>query len=368
MNECNQCLFNDNIQGINIDLNGLCNFCLEFKKYRNFFDKSNLYTIQKLKQISRSIRSKTRNEKYNCIIGVSGGIDSSYLVYLAKKMNLRTLLVHFDNGWNSITAIKNIYKLSKYTGFDLQTYVIDWDEFKSLQRSFIKSGVIDVEMITDHAIASTLIKIAKKEKIKFVLSGENYATENGMPINWTWQKIDKTNIERINEKYENINISKFPLINYFEYLKTLFYSKIKFIKVLNEVHYEKYRSIETLKNKIGFIEYENKHDESIFTKFYQTYYLPRRFKIDKRLAHLSALIRNNEITKESAKISLNKKLDNNDYDNEKKFVCDKLGFSIEEMENIVKQPTKDHLEFGSDIKYIKFLFKIKNILGIKLFK
>ena len=182
MKECRTCLLNDAIDGIILDKEDVCNYCREFIRYRHFIDKSEKYTSYKLKKISREIRSKTKGEKYNCLIGISGGIDSSYLVYLAKKMNLRTLLVHFDNGWNSVTAIKNIYKVSKYTGFKLETFVIDWDEFKSLQRSFIKSGVVDVEMITDHAIAATLIKIAKKEKIKFVLSGENYATENGMPL------------------------------------------------------------------------------------------------------------------------------------------------------------------------------------------
>ena len=233
MIECNLCLFNNDLETVTLDENNICNYCNEFKKYRFFFDKSKKYSINKLKEISRKIRSQTKGEKYNCLVGVSGGIDSSYLVYLAKKMNLRTLLVHFDNGWNSVTAIKNIFKLSKYTGFSLKTYVIDWEEFKSLQRSFIKSGVIDVEMLTDHAIGATLIKIAKEENIKFVLSGENFSTENGMPLTWTWQKIDKKNIESINQKYENIKINKFPMINYFSYLKTLFFSNIKFIKVLN---------------------------------------------------------------------------------------------------------------------------------------
>ena len=368
MSECHICLLNESIQGVSLDNSNICNFCREFKKYRFFFDKSERYKSTKLKKISREIRSKTKGEKYNCLIGVSGGIDSSYLVYLAKKMNLRTLLVHFDNGWNSLIAIKNIYKLSKYTGFTLKTYVIDWDEFRSLQRSYIKSGVIDVEMLTDHAIGATLIKIAKEENIKFVLSGENFSTENGMPSSWTWQKIDKKNIESINKSYENIKISKFPIINYFNYLITLFFSKIKFIKILNEIHYEKYKSIEILKEKVDFLEYENKHDESVFTKFYQSYYLPKRFGIDKRVAHLSALIRNDEITKEAAKKLLQKTLDTKELKNEKKFVCEKLGFTLNEMEELVNQPTKHHKDFGSDIRYLTFLFKIKNILGIKLFK
>lgn len=368
MKKCTECLMNSNIKEISFNKEGLCNFCIEFKKYRFFFDKSEKYTKSKLKEISRKIRSHTKNEKYNCLIGVSGGIDSSYLVYLAKKMNLRTLLVHFDNGWNSVTAIKNIFKLSKYTNFPLKTYVIDWEEFKSLQRSFIKSGVVDVEMLTDHAIGATLIKIAKEENIKFVLSGENYSTENGMPSSWTWQKIDKKNIESINKSYEKIKLNKFPIISYFKYLRTLFFSNIKFIKVLNEIHYEKYKSIEILKSKVGFLEYENKHDESVFTKFYQSYYLPKRFGIDKRIAHLSALIRNEEITKEAGEHLLQKKLETSELQNEKKFVCEKLGFSVNEMEKFVSEKTRDHSDFGSDIRYLTFLFKIKNILGIKLFK
>lgn len=366
--ECKKCLIDESIKDISFNKEGECSYCEEFEKNRKYFDKSKLYTARKLKSISRNIRYKTRGEKYNCLIGLSGGVDSTYLVYLAKKMNLRVLLVHFDNGWNSVTALKNIYKIAKYTNFKLNTYVIDWEEFKSLQRSYIKSGVVDVEMLTDHAISGTLIKIAKEEGINFILSGENYSTENGMPTNWTWQKIDKTNIININKCFENIKIKKFPIINYFDYIKTLFFSKITFIKVLNDIGYEKYKSIEVLKKKIGFIEYSNKHEESLFTKFYQSYYLPKRFNIDKRIAHLSALIRNNEITKEYAKQLISEPLEDKKLKKEIEFVCEKLNFNIDEMKEIVKNKTVDHKFYGSDLKYLSFLFKIKQFFKIKLFK
>ena len=366
--ECKKCLINDNIKNISFNKEGVCIYCQEFNRNRKFFDKSNLYTSHKLKSISRQIRNKTKGEKYNCLIGLSGGVDSTYLVYLAKKMNLRVLLVHFDNGWNSVTALKNIYKIAKYTNYKLNTYVIDWEEFKSLQRSYIESGVIDVEMLTDHAISGTLIKIAKEKKIKFILSGENYSTENGMPRHWTWQKIDKTNITNINKHFENIEIKKFPIINYYNYIKILFFSKISFVKILNQINYEKLKSIEILKKKFGFIEYFNKHEESLFTKFYQSYYLPRRFNVDKRIAHMSALIRNNEITKEYAKKLINQPLEDEKLKKEIEFVCEKLNFDVKEMEEIVKQKTVDHKFYGSDLKYFSLLLKLKNFFKIKLYK
>jgi len=368
MKECNNCLITEDLVSKLFDKNGVCEFCNEFKKHRRYFDDSNKFTLHMLKKISRKIRKDTKNEKYNCIIGVSGGVDSSFVAYLAKKMSLRVLLVHFDNGWNSKTALKNIYNLAKFTKFTFKNYVIDWDEFKSLQRSFMQAGVVDVEMLTDHAIAAVITQTAKKEKIKYILSGDNFATENGMPRKWTWLKNDKTNIIDINKKFENIKINKFPLLGIYEYLYFIFFSKIKLIRLLNQIDYKKNKSLNILKDKINFQVYENKHEESIFTKFYQNLYLPQKFKINKNIAHLSALIRNNEITKAKAKLiikNFNIKIKN---ESEKKFVCEKLDFSLYEMDKILSSPPISHNKYKSSYKWIKFLFKIKNFFGIKIYK
>lgn len=368
MKECNECLITEDLVSNSFDKNGICEFCNSFKKHRKYFDNSDLHSRYILKKISREIRNKTKKDKFNCIIGISGGVDSSYVAYIAKKMSLRVLLVHFDNGWNSKVAVKNIYNLAKYSKFTFKNYVIDWDEFKSLQRSFIKAGVVDVEMLTDHAIAAILIETAKKEKIKFILSGDNFPTENGMPKDWTWLKNDKANITDINKKFENIEIKKFPMLGIYEYLYFLFFSKVKVINVLNRINYRKYNALKILEDKVNFQKYENKHEESIFTKFYQNIYLKQRFKIDKKIAHLSALIRNNEITKAKAKLIIKDSENKSENSDEKKFVCEKLDFTVNDIDKIINSPTRKHYNFKTSHKIVGIFFKIKNFFGIKIFK
>lgn len=368
MKECVNCLITEDLVSNTFDQNGICKFCNSFKKHRKYFDHSDVYARYILKKTSREIRKKTKKDKYNCIIGISGGVDSSYVVYLAKKMSLRVLLVHFDNGWNSKVAVKNIYNLAKYTNFKFKNYVIDWDEFKSLQRSFIKAGVVDVEMLTDHAIAAILIETAKKENIKFILSGDNFPTENGMPKDWTWLKNDKTNIVDINKKFENIKINKFPMLSIYKYLYFIFFSKIKVVNVLNKINYKKYKALQILEDKLNFQSYENKHEESIFTKFYQNTYLKEKFKIDKKIAHLSALIRNNEITKAKAKLIIKNSVNREENVAENKFVCEKLNFTLSEMDQIINSPATPHSNFKSSYNIVSIFYKIKNFFGIKIYK
>ena len=296
---CSICVMDSSAKEIVFDSDLICNFCKEASKEINKYkftieeEKNNLKILQKRIQSSKS-------SKYDSLIGLSGGVDSSYLVLLATKLKLNPLLVHFDNGWDSNEAISNINKIVEFSNFDLITYVIDWQEFKSLQRSFIKANVIDIELLTDHAIFASIFKIAKENKIKSILCGTNYLSEHGMPRTWTWNKLDLRNIKDIHSNYENTSISSFPTTSTFKwFLMRQFDIGGSFIEPLNIINYDTEKAKEELKKSFDWEDHGGKHFESVFTRFYQNYILPQKFGVDKRRAHLSALIRSGQLKRKS---------------------------------------------------------------------
>ncbi len=352
---CKSCVLDSSIKSLTFN-NGICNFCNEYipllkrKKKENTSLENLETTLNKISKIKK---------KYNCLIGVSGGVDSSFVTHLAKKYDLKPLLIHFDNGWNSELAVSNIKKISNVCGFELQTYVVNWLEFKNIQRSFIKSGVIDIELVTDHAIFANLINTAKKNNIKYILSGTNIFTEHAMPKEWIWRKSDIRNIKSIHKKYGTIKINSYPTMNFFDwYIAKYLNFGPKLLEPLNMINYEKKVAIEILKSKYDWIEYEDKHFESFFTKFYQAYILKKKFKIDKRKSHLSCLIRNNEITREDALEILSKDNYPGDLENDKDYFCKKLDFSKEEFDKILNDKPKSHYDFDNSEKIFRFSKKI----------
>ena len=271
-----------------------------------------------------------------------------------------------DNGWNSKISTSNINKIIKKTGYDYYNYLLDWNEFKDLQRSFIKAGVIDLEVLTDHAVWAVLFKYTKKFKIKYTLTGDNYLTENGMPASWNWIKSDSSNIKDIHKKYGTIKLKTFPFLNFYRwYLNRYFGFEATMIPILNQINFNKFDAIQTLKEYFGWEEYEQKHYESNFTKFYQAYILPTKFKVDKRKSHLSALIRAGQITKEKAIEEINKPLfHGNQLQLEKEFFEKKLGFSAAEFDEIMKQKPIGHEKYKSDKSKFRFLWKISYIISL----
>ena len=356
---CKYCVLDSSIKSLTFK-DEVCNFCIEYLPLLEKKSKENI-SSKKVDETFNKI-SKIKN-KYNCLIGVSGGVNSSYVTHLAKSYNLKPLLIHFDNGWNSELAVSNIKKISSKCGFELQTYVVNWLEFKNIQRSFIKSGVIDIELVTDHAIFANLINTAKKNKIKYILSGTNIFTEHAMPIEWIWRKSDIRNIKSIHKKYGSVKIKSYPTMNFFDwYIAKYLNFGPKLIEPLNMINYKKKIAIESLKKNYEWKEYEDKHFESFFTKFYQAYILKKKFKVDKRKSHLSCLIRNKEITREKAI----KILSNNDYpgdfERDKDYFCKKLDFSKEEFDQILDQEPKSHFDFENSEKIFKFSKKIYQFL------
>jgi len=343
----------DNIADPNItfDKNGVCNYYYEYFELEKKHIKKGKEGLDFFNQKIEEIKAAGKGKEYDCIVGLSGGVDSSYLAYLAKQHNLRPLIVHFDNGWNSELAVKNIERIVTKLDYDLHTYVINWEEFKDIQLAYLKASVIDIEAITDHAIVATLYKIAAKHKIHYSLNGYNIVTEAILPNAWVFDKQDAVNIKAIHKKYGSVKLKTFP---FFEAWKKRYYNialKIESVPILNYIDYNKDAVKNTLITELDWKDYGGKHYESIWTRFYQGYILPEKFKVDKRKAHLSTLICSGQITKEEALEELKKPIsDQKQLASDKDFVLKKLGLSEQEFDNLMKLPIHQHTDFETELK------------------
>ena len=365
--QCNTCLMNSSDLNLKIDENGKCNYCLEADKKMPHYIFSEEQVNQNLINMASDIKKRAGRNKYDCVVGLSGGVDSSFVAYLAKQMDLNPMCVHFDNGWNSEVAVSNIQKIVDKCGFDLFTYVINWPEFKDLQRSFFKAGVIDIEVLSDHAINATMVQIAKKHKIKNVLSGANYRTEHGMPKDWTWLKQDLKNIKAIQKRFGTKKIKEFPTLGVLKYsLIRLFALGGTYHLPLDKINYKKNEAMKILQEEFDWVYYGGKHYESVFTKFYQAYILPRKFKINKSIVHTSCLIRNNEISlKEGNALVNSEKYDEMELEQDYSFVIKKLGFTRDEFEKILNSEPIAHDFYPSNYPFFKRMEKIANLFNLR---
>lgn len=362
---CSKCILDTNDDpGLEFNESGICSYCLSYDKTAN---KNNLnlkeHNDEKLEHIIERIKREGINNEYDCILGVSGGVDSTYVAYKAKEFGLRPLVIHYDNGWNSELAVMNIENTVKKLDLDLYTYVNNWNEFKDIQLSFFKASVVDIELITDQAILAIVHKTARKYNIKYILSGSNIATEEILPSHWHHWKIDVLNILSIHKQFGKIKIKTYPILGFWEHIYSTRILKIKNINILNYLNYSKDEAKEIIIRDLDWRDYGGKHYESIFTRFYQSYILPKKFKIDKRKAHLSTLICSGQISRESALIELQKPIyDPDKLQDDYEYVLKKLNLTEEEFQKLMELPIKKHLEYPSYItkhyKYQSWLSKI----------
>ena len=321
-----------------------------------------------LKEIHK-IKKEGQNNKYDCIVGVSGGVDSTYVAYLAKKLGLRALLVHYDNGWNSELAVQNVENIVRKLDYDLFTLVVNWEEFRQLQLAYLRASVVDIEVPTDHAITGTIHRLAKKYNVKYLLSGSNIQTEFIMPNAWIYSKNDSFNLKDIFKKFGDGKLKTYPIFSFFDYVYYGSILKIKTFNILNYIDYNKAEVKKIITQELGWRDYGGKHYESLFTKFYQAYILPQKFGIDKRKAHLSTLICSGQISREEALEELKLPLyDPNELINDKEYVLKKFGLTEQEFETIMHTPPRPHANFKSDIalkrKYMKLLRNTERIRRI----
>lgn len=351
---------------ISFDENGISNYYYEYIRGAANYVKVGAEGKKQLEQIIETIKQDGKGKPYDCIMGLSGGVDSSYVAYLCKQYGLHPLAVHFDNGWNSELAVMNIENIVNKCGFDLYTLVVNWEEFKDIQLSYIKASVVDIEVPTDHAIGAVLMKLALKYNIKYSLSGSNVYSEFVMPKSWIFNKGDHTNLRDIHKKYGTQKIKTFPF-NDTLLKKRVQFAGIQQVNMLNYVDYNKKEAKKVIGKELGWRDYGGKHYESLFTKFYQAYILPEKFKIDKRKSHLSTLIFSGQMTKIEALNELAQPLYIPEvFKTEQNFFLKKLSLSLKEWEQILKTPPRSHYDFQIErplderykiLKPAKYLYK-----------
>lgn len=350
---------------IRFDEKGICNYYYEYQKAAAEKLFAGEDAKNKLADIVQEIKEAGKNNQYDCIMGLSGGVDSTYIAWQAKQLGLRPLAVHFDNGWNSELAVMNIQNIVQKLDIDLFTYVINWDEFKDLQLSYLKASVVDIEAITDHAIFATLYRLAGEKNIKYILSGTNVQTENTLPKSWIFSKSDHINIKAIHKQFGTVPLKTFPFM---DTRVKRYYMEMKGVKSISLLHYFSYnkKEVKTLITKeLGWRDYGGKHYESVWTRFYQGYILPTKFKIDKRKAHLSDLVFGGQITKKEALEELERPV----YDPEQlrqdhAFVLKKLELSQPAFDELMHLPQRSHYDFDYEMpvdKRYPFLKPVKKI-------
>jgi N-acetyl sugar amidotransferase len=366
--QCKKCVMDTTATEIKFDEKGVCNFCTDFETlaYKTIWRPQDV-RIKELDEGIEKIKKLGENQKYDCLVGLSGGVDSSYICYWAKKIGLRPLVVHFDNGWNSELAVKNIQNIISKTGFDLYTYVINWDDFKDLQLAYIKASVIDIEVPTDQLIYATLHKIAKKHKIKSIINGNNISSEAILPTTWYYpDKLDIVNLTAIHANLGTRELRGFPKLGLTQQFINAKLHSLYSISPLNLLDFDKNKAKEILINEFGWRDYGGKHYESIFTRFYQGYILVKKFKVDKRMAHLATLVAAKIITRQEALDELKKptydpELQKQDYE----YALKKFDLTKEEFESYMNQKPIPHAFYGTqwDKKHFRKHYIFKKLLG-----
>ena len=361
---------------ISFDEKGICNYYYEYQQKEEWFVPKKDEAATKLAQTIQDIKNAGAGKKYDCITGISGGVDSTYLCMKAKELGLRPLIVHFDNGWNSELAVKNIEQIIAKLGFDLFTLVVDWNEFKDLQLAYLKASVVDIEALTDHAIAGTLYKIAAENNIRYILSGYNIVTEGVLPSYWVFNKSDNANIKDIHKKYGTRPLKTYPLFGLKERKYFAGVKKIETVNLLNYMPYNKAAVKQIIASELGWRDYGGKHYESVFTRFYQGYILPVKFSIDKRKAHLSNLIFSGQLSKQQVLDELSTPIiDDKQLQEDYEYVLKKLNLSQQDFENILQEPRREHTDFATlksiyetypVLKIFKPVVTIARKLGVKI--
>jgi len=348
---CTRCILDSTIPNIHYDEKGVCNFC----RMHDVLDQKYPLTEEgrkKFELIIEGVKKNGQGKEYDCVVGISGGRDSSYTLYIAKKMGLRPIAVHFDNGWNTEISVRNIKNSTEKLEVDLHTHVADWEEFKDLQIAFLKASVSDVEVPTDFAIISVLYEVAKKYGIKNILIGHSFRTEGIAPLEWTY--IDARYIRSIYRMFgKKKKITSFPLMSMTQLIYYTFIVRMNFIHVPEFIEYEHDKVNKVLTEELGWQYYGGHHHESSYTEFIQSYLLPKKFNIDKRKLEFSALIRSGQMTRNDGLNEINKPYP---YRQDLiPYVLNKMGLSRQEFEEILSAPPKSFHDYPSYYPIIQLM-------------
>lgn len=353
---CNQGVWDSTVPGIKFNNNGVSNYAQIYSKMAHDFPRGKMGEQEWLRYIDK-IKTVGKNKKYDCIIGISGGTDSSYLLHLAKSYGLKPLAVYLDNGWASETAVSNIEKMTKALSIDLETYVIDYNEVIDVLRAYMKAGLPWVDSPTDLAIKAILYKKAAKYDLKHVLIGHDFRTEGFQPTEWTYS--DSKQLKFLAKKFSQRSLTTYPTLSLFEFVWLSYFKKIKLLRPFFYLDYNKTEAKKLLKDTYNWKDYGGHHYENIFTKFIITYWLYEKFGIDKRKITNSALVLSGELSREEALAEIEKKPYQPDQIKEDiAYLCKKLNFTSEEFEQLLKAPNHSYLDYPS---YFPIINKLKKI-------
>lgn len=362
--ECRRCIMSTLAdRSIEFDSLGICNHCRRYDELITTRTLSGAAGKAALDQIVGRIRRAGRGREYDCIVGVSGGVDSTYVAYLVKQLGLRPLAIHFDNGWDSELAIKNIERVLRVLDIDLHTHVVDWHEFRDLQLAFLRASTPDGEIPTDHGIFATLWTEAAKRGIRYIVSGMNFATEAVSVPDWSYGHQDWRYIRDVHRIFGTVPLTTYPHYSLSGLAWMTVARRIRTVSILNYVDYHREEAMRLLQDQLGWIYYGGKHHESVYTRFWQGYVLPRKFGVDKRYGHLSDLINSGQLTRAQALEEIAKPpYPEEEQQQDLQYVVKKLGLSLAEFEQLMALPAKSFRDYRNSYQRVDTLKRMVNVL------
>lgn len=361
--ECTRCIMNSAVDPDIVLIDGVCNHC---RRYDALLESRVVPVEQrpaKLAQVVEAIARAGKGKEYDCIIGVSGGVDSSYVALQVKRLGLRPLAVHVDNGWNSALAVLNIERLLRVLDIDLHTEVLRLDEFYDLQRSFLWASTPDADIPSDHAIQATLWKVAREHGVRFIISGMNFATESISVPSWSYGHSDWRYLNDVHRRFGRVALRTYPHFGFVTLAWTTFVRRVRIVSILNYLEYDKSKAMGELVEQLGWVPYEGKHYESIFTRWVQGFYLPRKFGIDKRRGHYSDLINSGQISRADALAAVA----DSDYSDRLRLedeilLLKKLSLAPAQLTEIVERPASSYRDYRNSYGFVQFLRGMVNRL------
>ncbi len=359
---CTRCIMDTSAADIRFDEDGVCSYCTDFlDRKHHVIALAPEEKERRLQELVTRIKDDGRNKRYDCIVGISGGVDSSWVLVRTVELGLRPLAVHMDNGWNSELAQNNIANLVRGLGVDLYTHVIDWPEYRGLMESLFAADVIDIELLYDNALIGVNYGQAARYGLKYILAGTNLSTEGmAMPRNWNWHKHDKRNIAAISKRFGGPRLKTFPAYGTFDLLRHTFLNGIKIVSILDLMDYRKDDVVKALTERFNYKPYAYKHYESIFTRFYQGHILPEKFGVDKRKIHLSTLVVTGQMSREEALASCEGIAypSERDLEADRQYFLKKMGWSEQKLKDYISRPEKPHDLYPSEAALFRRLLGI----------
>lgn len=344
---CTRCVMDTTDPKISFDERGVCNHCRNFDEVQsaNWFPGPE--GQPRLEAMIRTMKDAGKGNEYDCIIGLSGGVDSSYLALKLKEFDLRPLVVHVDAGWNTELAVRNIENIVKHCGYDLHTHVMNWEDMRDLQLAYLRAGVANQDVPQDHAFFASMYHFSVKNKIKYIISGGNLATECVFPRAWHHSAMDALNLKDIHRRFGTGRLKEYKTISFLQYYFVYpFVYGMRTMLPLNYMPYDKKKALAELVDRVDYKPYQRKHGESVFTRFFQNHYLPERFGYDKRKPHLSSLVLSGQMTREAALAALEESLyDPQELAADIQYFCKKLRISRDEFDTLMRAPLRDATEF-----------------------